>query len=252
MSARALAGKREIPTAGVALAAMFVAVLVALSGAIQMAEAKKVKGTKGADQIRGTQKRDVLKGRGGNDNVNALNGNDRASGGAGNDTVNGGGGQDAIKGGGGDDLLDAVDGAVDKKVNGGPGNNTCRLDQVDLPIATGCSTIVIVPPTGDGGGGDGGVGGPPPGSLTLTSGTGLTCGSSLPTCVFTLNGTGADTEVGTVTGREGVTAAGGAVSVQSEDGSWTAGGVYGCTANGFLHVEIGTESVDVPITCTTR
>jgi Ca2+-binding RTX toxin-like protein len=252
MASQPVAGKRGALEVVIALAALLTATLVVLSAAAGTAEAKRIKGTSGADQLKGTKKRDVLKGRGGNDNVNALDGNDRASGGAGNDTVNGGGGKDAIKGGGGDDLLDAVDGAVDKKVNGGPGTNTCRLDQVDLPIATGCSKIEIPPggvPPGDG---DGGVGGLPPGSLTLTSGTGLKCGSSLPTCVFTLNGSGADADVGTVTGREGVTAAGGAVSVQSEEGTWTAGGGYGCTANGFLHVEIGTESVDVPITCTTH
>ena len=43
-------------------------------------------------------------------------------------------------------------------------------------------------------------------------------------------------------------AAGG--SPVAED-DWTAGAAYTCTSDGFVRVEIGPETVDVPITCTT-
>jgi hypothetical protein len=32
--------------------------------------------------------------------------------------------------------------------------------------------------------------------------------------------------------------------------SWTATGLYGCSADGYLKVTIGSKSVRVPITCT--
>jgi hypothetical protein len=118
----------------------------------------------------------------------------------------------------------------------------CTIDQLDLPVTLNCSTVTV--PGGGGGGGPGG-------GLSFHSGTGLTCGSQLPICPFTLEGGGADQQAGTVTGTDGVTGAGGAVSVTGEDGSWSAAGTYGCTSNGSLHVEIGDKVVDVPITCTT-
>jgi hypothetical protein len=120
-----------------------------------------------------------------------------------------------------------------------PDNVEVEATQTGMPTAA---------PAQSGGGGGGGQ---PGGGLVLTSGTGLGCGSALPTCVFQLNGTGADAAAGTVTGGGGVTlAAGAGVSVEP-DGSWTAGGTYGCTDHGFLRVTIGNESVNVPITCTT-
>jgi hypothetical protein len=38
------------------------------------------------------------------------------------------------------------------------------------------------------------------------------------------------------------------VTISGSD--WTAGGLYGCTADGFLRVTIGSEFVDVPVDCT--
>ena len=83
----------------------------------------------------------------------------------------------------------------------------------------------------------------------MTSASGLTCGSSLPTCQFEINGRSADATTGTVSGGGGVSiAAGAGVSITGD--AWTAAGLYGCSADGFLRVTIGSESVRVPITCT--
>jgi RTX calcium-binding nonapeptide repeat (4 copies) len=234
----ASAEQRTTLRIAVALSTTLVALLVAVAWVTHSADAKKIKGTGNADVLKGTNKKDKIKGKGGND------------------TLTGRRGKDVLSGGSGDDLLDAVDNARDKRVNGGSGTNTCRIDQADLPVLTGCTKIES--PGGGGPGGGGGGGGGPGGGgdsgnqLTVISGTGLTCDSSLPTCAFTINGSGADAVAGTVTGRKGVTAIGGGAEVSTEEnGNWTAGGLYGCTANGFLHVEIGTKSVDVPVTCRT-
>jgi Ca2+-binding RTX toxin-like protein len=226
-----LGDRRGVLGSALAAAVLLVAVLFAMASVSETADARKIKGTGAADTLTGTKKKDRIKGKGGND------------------TLTGREGKDVLAGGSGDDLIDAVDNARDKKVKGGSGTNTCRLDQADLTIAKGCSTIQT--PGGSGGGAGGGGGAEAAGGgLSVTSASGLTCGSSLPTCVFQINGTGADADVGTVTGTQGVTGIGGAVSLQS-DGSWQAGGTYGCTGPGFLHVEIGSKFVDVPVTCTT-
>ena len=180
-------------------------------------------------------------------------------------------------GGGGNDYLNSADGRKDASVNGGRGRNRCRIDAADLSIARGCGSLKVQPgsggpgggpggggpggPGGPGGGpgGPGGVGGPPGGGLELDEASGLQCGSQLPTCVFTMSGRGADALAGTVTGGDGVTGAGGAVSITQDDpdpsaqpqnAPWTAGGSYGCTKDGFLRVAIGSEQVDVPVDCT--
>jgi Ca2+-binding RTX toxin-like protein len=252
------AGRERLIFAAVtALVALGIALLVFAGPA----DARRIKGTNGSDKIKGTKKKDKIKAKGGNDKIKAKGGKDKvsagggadtASGGKGKDKVAGGGdndalkgnkGKDSLKGGAGDDKLNAVDRKADKRVDGGPGTNVCTIDQLDLPVTLNCSTVTV-PPGGGGGGGPGG-------GLTFHSGTGLTCGSQLPTCLFTLEGGGADQPAGTVTGTGGVTGLGGAVSVTGEEGSWTAAGSYGCTGNGALHVEIGDKFVDVPITCTT-
>lgn len=87
------------------------------------------------------------------------------------------------------------------------------------------------------------------GTLSISSGEGLSCASALLTCTFTITGTGADSPLGLVTGGGGVTP--GAGAVLAPDDAWEARGLYGCTADGFLHVSIGEESVDVPVSCTT-
>jgi hypothetical protein len=212
------------------------------------AEAKRLRGTSGPDKLKGTKKKDRITGKGGNDRLTGRKGKDKLGGGGGNDFVKGGKGKDKHKGGAGNDSLDAVDRRADKSVSGGPGNDTCRIDMADLAVSTGCETLDVV--DGAPGGGGGGGGGGPGGGLAVTDATGLSCGSQLPTCLFQIAGTGADSLLGTVTAGGGVSIAVGAgVSIQP-DGSWNALGLYGCTGAGFLRVTIGSESVDVPITCT--
>jgi hypothetical protein len=167
--------------------------------------------------------------------------------------LHGGKGRDRLSGGGGDDALNSVDRRKDALVSGGAGRNTCRIDSVDLSVVRGCAKIVTVPSGGSGPGATPPGATPPGGStgagLTLTSATGLQCASQLPTCSFTLNGSGADALLGTVTGGGGVTTVGGSVAITGED--WSALGLYGCNADGYLRVTIGGEMLDVPVDCTT-
>jgi len=192
----------------------------------------------------------------------------------GRDRIVGGKGKDRILGGAGDDRLNSADGSRDRRVAGGPGRNFCRIDTIDLPVLSGCQKIVVGNGNGNGNGnggngngnggngtGDGGVNGGgtdggtdgggdgAAGPLSLTSANGLTCDSVLPTCTFQLIGTGAEMGLGLVRGEGGATlAAGSSVSVKGNE--WTAIGSYGCTTNGTLAVSIGSETVRVPVTCT--
>ncbi len=247
----------------------FVSGLIAISalGAIVAipagpALAKRIVGTSGADRIVGTKKADRInarggsdrvKGRAGGDRLKGSRGKDRLAGGKGGDRLNGSRGKDNIKGGKGKDRISAgkgadrlnsVDSKKDRGVNGGPGNDVCTIDQADLPALNNCEKAKIKNGPGPGPG-------PGPGDdvLRVTSATGLTCGSSLPLCSFEINGDGAEAPVGTVSGHGGVDlAAGPGVAITGE--SWTATGLYGCSANGYLKVKIGSKSVNVPITCT--
>jgi Ca2+-binding RTX toxin-like protein len=217
-----------------AIGALLVA-LIATGPGIWTADAKKIKGTGKGETLTGTKKKDKIKGKGGND------------------TLIGKEGRDVLSGGSGDDVLDAVDNALDKKINGGSGANTCRIDHAELSIVKGCASIEIPGGVGSGGGGgDGGGATGGAGGLTVISASGLQCGSSEPTCLFTISGSGADALAGTVTGTGGVTAIGPGVEVSvEENGNWTAAGAYGCTGPGGLHVAIGSKTADVPVTCTT-
>ena len=233
----------------------------------------RARGRAGNDRIAGGAGKDVLAGDAGKDRVSGDKGNDRVGGGKGNDRLNGGAGKDKVVGGKGkdhlsgakgNDTLNSVDGKKDASINAGKGRNTCRIDKVEIKIVKGCTKILIgkagaAPGGGSPGSGGPGSGGPgggngadgPAGPLTPRTGDGLSgCTSSLPTCQFSLEGTGADQVAGTVTGEGGVTAAGGAVSVQ-DDGEWIAEGLYGCTADGSLRVDIGSESVLLPVDCAT-
>jgi hypothetical protein len=264
-----------------ALAARAIALALAIVCAVGAPAAARVfHGTKKSNRVSGTSKADVIRlgagddrarGRGGNDRISGARGKDRLSGdsgkdrlagGPGNDRLAGGKGADRLAGAGGSDKLNAVDGRRDSQINGGPGRNACTVDAADLSVARRCATIKVVPP-GSGGGGDPGGGGPggggpggsdPGGSgdgggnLGLASASGLTCASSLPTCSFELNGTGADSPAGTVTGVGGVQGGGAAASTSGTD--WSARGVYGCSSDGFLRVAVGSEQVDVPVDCT--
>jgi Ca2+-binding RTX toxin-like protein len=261
-------------------AALAALALTGLTSALT--EARVFKGTKKANKVVGTKKADTIRlgagndrarGRGGNDRIDGGAGKDRLSGdaggdrvngGAGNDNLAGGKGRDRLSGGAGNDVINAADGRRDASINGGKGRNRCKLDQADVAIARGCGSISVKPGTGGGGapGGGGGPGDPGRGGsgggagLVLEGADGLQCASELPTCQFTLDGSGADSLVGTVTGVDGVTALGAGVIVTPEEGlepsesPWTAAGTYGCTKDGYLRVTIGSETLDVPVDCT--
>ena len=234
----AVGGKTRFLSGLMAVSAL--AALVVL--AAQPVSAKRMAGTSGADRIVGTKKADRINARGGSDWVKGRAGRDRLKGSRGRDHLKGARGRDRLSGGKGADQLNAVDDRKDRGIDGGPGNDTCRIDQVDLPLLKNCEQAKVEV------GGPGG--GPGDDELRVTSASGLTCGSSLPTCQFQIDGDGADSPVGTVSGGGGVTPdAGAGVSISGE--SWTAQGLYGCTANGYLQVTIGSKSARVPVTCTT-
>ena len=141
----------------------------------------------------------------------------------------------------GADRLNAVDGKRDRAVHGGPGKDVCTIDQADLPVLRSCERAKVRH-VGHGGGGGGG-------RLRVRSASGLVCGSVLPICPFQIVGDRANSLVGLVSGGGGVSlAAGAAVAITGD--TWTAAGLYGCSANGHLTVTIGSRSVRVPITCT--
>ena len=104
------------------------------------AQAKRILGAKGSDRLAGTAKADVIKGR------------------RGDDRIRGGGGRDRLFGGRGADRLNAVDGRRDRLVNGGFGNDVCRIDAADRPNVKGCETVKVVKRRAPGA--PGGPGGP--------------------------------------------------------------------------------------------
>jgi Ca2+-binding RTX toxin-like protein len=227
------------PRRALALFAALV-LLLWLAVAVGTSPASNLRGTQSGERIAGTQGADTIKGMAGNDKINGKKGNDKLNGGKGRDTVIGAAGTDKMAGGAGNDVIKAADGRRDKAIDGGSGKNRCVIDTaLELSIARHCSSIVGAP----GGGGPG-----PGGGLRLLNAQGLVCASSLPICPFTLSGDGANGTLGTVSGGGGVTAVGGSVTITGSD--WSAGGVYGCTDDGFLRVTIGSEFVDVPVDCT--
>jgi Ca2+-binding RTX toxin-like protein len=78
----------------------------------------------------------VIDGGTGNDRLTGGRGADDIRGGAGDDRLTGGFGADILSGQDGNDTLDAVDGTPDKKVDGGPGNDTVRADPTDSKTGT--------------------------------------------------------------------------------------------------------------------
>jgi Ca2+-binding RTX toxin-like protein len=252
-----------VPRIGfVAVAAM--ATVLATS---MIAEARVFSGSAKANKVNGTKKADTIRLRGGNDRAQGRAGadrifggagrdrllggagNDRLLGGAGNDRLHGGKGRDRLSGGGGNDTLNSVDKRKDALVSGGAGKNTCRIDSVDLSVVRGCAKIVTVPSGGSGPGSGPPGGGDSAAGLQLTTASGLQCESELPTCNYTLAGTGAESAFGTISGGGGVTTVGGSLAPQGD--SWDAAGLYGCTADGYLRVTIGSEQLDVPVDCVT-
>jgi Ca2+-binding RTX toxin-like protein len=233
----------------------------------------RLNGGTGRDRLNGGAGNDRLNGAGGNDLLNGAAGNDTLGGAAGNDRLTGAKGVDTLAGGAGKDFLNAADGRRDRRIDGGSGANRCRIDALDLPITRGCGSLTIQSggsppgggaPGGPGGGpggpgGPGGAGGNDDGGLQVDEANGMQCGSQVPTCAFTMSGQGADSLLGTVTGEGGVTGVGAGVVVtpnsqdptaQPQNAPWSAAGTYGCTADGYLRVTIGSELIDVPVDCT--
>jgi Ca2+-binding RTX toxin-like protein len=257
------AGTARLIARALALALLAAAVTVAPATARVFTGGKKanrVVGTKRADTMRLGAGNDRARGGGGGDRMLGGRGNDRLSGGAGNDRLGGGAGKDRLtggkgkdrlKGGAGADRLNAADGRVDAAIDGGRGRNTCRVDAAEVSKVRHCSKLTIVPGETGAQGGGGSPAAPPgnAGALSIATADGLSCASMLPTCAFNLTGTGADSPLGLVTGGGGVTPGVGAVAAPSGD-AWEAHGLYGCSADGFLRVTIGSESVDVPVDCT--
>ena len=230
-----MGGRRRLLTGLLAISVL--AAVVVLAG--EHAAAKRMVGTSGGDRITGTAKADRVNARGGNDRVNGRRGGDRLKGARGKDRIKGAKGKDRLLAGKGRDRVKAVDNKRDRAVNGGAGKDVCVIDHADLRVLKNCEKAKV----------RNGPGGGPGSSLRVTSASGLTCGSSLPTCLFEINGESADAATGTVSGGGGVTiAAGAGVAIVGD--TWTAAGLYGCSADGFLRVTIGSESVRVPITCT--
>jgi Ca2+-binding RTX toxin-like protein len=252
-----------------AVALLCLALVLAAGPAV----AKKITGSKRSELIVGTKKADRINGKGGNDLIRGKSGNDRLNGGEGSnkvvggkgndkviggplgDTLVGGPGVDSHFGGPGNDLLNAADGRRDAVIDGGTGTNKCIIDTtLELSIVRGCGTIQAGGRGGQGGGGGGGGGGPVTGpgqGLRLIS---YACNLPVPGgCLnFLISGDGADEQTAgiDVVGGGGITnVLGLAGSLSPPD--WNATGGFTCTGDGFLRVTIGSESVDVPVTCPT-
>jgi Ca2+-binding RTX toxin-like protein len=219
---------------------------------------ERIIGTTKADRINGKGGNDLIKGRGGNDTLNAGKGSNKVVGGKGNDkliggplgdTLVGGAGVDRHFGGAGNDLLNAADGRRDAVIDGGPGSNKCVIDTLELSIVRNCGSVQATTPGKQGGGGGGGTGGGSGQGLQYNDTTFICDPLGLLPCTFVISGDGADVAgPGKVEGGGGVTVVVGvAGSLIPPD--WNATGTYTCTADGFLRVTIGSESVDVPVPC---
>jgi Ca2+-binding RTX toxin-like protein len=248
-------GRTRLLSGLVAISALAALVAIPVGPAL----AKRIAGTNGGDTIVGTKKADRINARGGSDRVKGRAGGDRLRGAKGKDQLVGGRGGDRLKGssgkdrikgakgndrisaGKGADRLSAVDDSKDRSVNGGAGEDVCTIDQADLPALENCEEAKVK------NGGPGG--GPGDDDLRVTSATGLTCANSLPLCSFQIEGDRADALTGSVSGGGGVDPVVGAGVAVTGD-NWTATGLYGCSADGYLQVTIGSRSVRLPVTCT--
>jgi hypothetical protein len=208
-------------------------------------------GNKLGNLLVGAKGPDRLIGKGGGDLLKGKAGPDLLVGGKGRDGLIGGPGRDRILAGPGNDVIRATDGRADRRINGGPGTNTCVVDiPADLPVTTNCGTIRAGTPPGGGGGGGGG--GDQGSGLTVTTAQGLTC---LPAvgCLFTITGKGADGLVGTVTYGGAVTSVANVAVNALVTGTWLATGLYSCSSSGgpgWLVVTIGTKSTPrIPVAC---
>jgi Ca2+-binding RTX toxin-like protein len=208
-------------------------------------------GNKLGNLLVGTRGADTLIGKGGVDLLKGKAGADRLIGGKGRDGLIGGLGRDRLIGGPGNDVIKATDGRADRRIDGGPGTNTCVVDiPADLSVTIHCGTLRAGTPPGGGRGGGGG--GAPGTGLTVTSAQGLTCLPQLG-CLFTITGKGADAVTGTVTAGGAVTSVANVAVTPFPDGRWLATGIYNCSTAGgpgWLVVTIGTKSTpQIPVAC---
>ena len=249
-----------------------VAAMIAVLATSMIAEARVFSGSGKANRVKGTKKADTIRLRAERQRewpgrrrphlrrrrdatgCSAAQAPTGCSGGAGGDRLHGGKGRDRLSGGGGNDTLNSVDKRKDRLVSGGAGKNTCRIDSVDLSVVRGCAKIVTVPSGGSGPGGRPRRAGTPrvadtAGGLTLGSATGFSAARRCPTCNYT-----AQRKRSRLAAGHGVRrwrrhdTRRGADHLRRE---LVGVGLYGCTADGYLRVTIGSETLDVPVDCTT-
>jgi hypothetical protein len=164
--------------------------------------------------IGGTAGPDQLSGTHRDEKIRGLAGDDRLSGKGGDDVLIGGPGADALRGGSGEDRC---------------------LTDADDPAPRGCEDVVG-----------------PAGPLTVTKVTGTDRCIVLRRaegCYFVIEGTGADSESGSVAGAGGVRVLAPGGEVGASDGRWTANGTYACDADGSLDVTIAAEAAAAPVDC---
>jgi Ca2+-binding RTX toxin-like protein len=99
-------------------------------------------GGPGGDQLHGGPGNDKMAGGAGRDRLYGEEGNDRLAGGDDDDRLEGTGGRDRLFGELGDDRLLANDGAKDRLIDGGDGEDSARIDSGVDPAPVGVETIL--------------------------------------------------------------------------------------------------------------
>lgn len=201
------------------------------------------------DYLDGGEGKDRLSGGAAGDLLTAGGGNDVASGGAGNDRIAAGTGVDRVYGGAGNDLLDTADGVADKRVEGGPGTDTCFIDPADRVNTRSCESLTLVgprtgPPSGSNGGSNGSNGGP----FRIRSISGTSCNVS-QTCNFVIEGSGARGPAVKVAVGDSPKVLGSGSATVGAGGAWSARGNYLCLGDGAIAISSGTETLTVPLAC---
>ena len=216
--------------------------LCLITGGTALAE--QITGGKRGEKLTGTKRADTIKGKEGADRLKGRGGNDSLEGGDGSDTLIGGKGKDSMRGDFGSDTIEAGDGKRDKKIAGNLGLDVCNIDTgLELQLARSCETITNT--SGFAGRGPG-----PGQGLRVGIAEGLGCRPG-QACRFTIQGDGADALGGDVTGAGGVNSVTGVALaiVPPENDDWVSSGNYRCSGAGSLRVTVGSESIDVPVSC---
>lgn len=112
-----------------------------------------VYGATNQDVLHGNDGWDIMSGQGGWDDTYGDDGNDDLSTGAGKDEIHGAADDDDItgsspdsgpnklEGGEGSDYLDARNGIKDDEIDGGPGNDTCKIDHGEEGAMSSCNSF---------------------------------------------------------------------------------------------------------------